>query len=109
MESLQLAINISRAKTGALLAPRQSPNTPNQFDQIFGSFRDTLEKCWQLLEREKVYGIHQGPVYNIQWFLRVKDEVTMYRDRIAVLNTKLSLALQSLEMYVLILILEETR
>jgi len=97
LESLQLAISLSRARTGALLAPRP-PNTPNQFDQVFGSFKDTLEDCRRLLEREAVYGNHQGPRYNLQWFLRVKDEVNMHRDRIAVLNAKLSLALESLEM-----------
>jgi hypothetical protein len=37
-------------------------------------------------------------VSNFEWFLLVKDEVNMHRDRIAVLNAKLSLALQSLEM-----------
>jgi hypothetical protein len=36
-------------------------------------------------------------LFNIQWFLLVKDEVDMLRDRIAVLSSKLSLALQSLE------------
>jgi hypothetical protein len=94
LESLQLTIRISRARTGAQLAP-----TSGQLSQIFSNFRETLEDCRQLLESQARFGDHRGgPVSNFEWFLLVKDEVNMHRDRIAVLNAKLSLALQSLEM-----------
>ncbi|KAK4033070.1 hypothetical protein C8A01DRAFT_50286 [Parachaetomium inaequale] len=91
LESLQLTIKISRARTGAQLAPS------GQLNQIFANFRETLEDCRQLLESQARFGAQQGPVSNFEWFLLVKDEVNMHRDRIAVLNSKLSLALQSLE------------
>ena len=93
LESLQLIIQLSRNRTRAQLAPR------GQLSQIFDNFRETLEACRQLLESQARHGIQQGPLFNIQWFLLVKDEVDMLRDRIAVLSSKLSLALQSLEMY----------
>lgn len=92
LETLQLTISISRARTGARLAPT------GQLQQIFGNFKETLEDCLQLLEKQAHYGNYQGAVFNMQWFLSVKDEVNMHRDRIAVLDAKLSLALQSLEM-----------
>ncbi|KAH6622697.1 hypothetical protein F5144DRAFT_581216 [Chaetomium tenue] len=91
LESLQLTIEINRARTGARLAPR------GQLSPIFDNFRETLEACRRLLESQARHGTHQGPLFNIQWFMLVRDEVTMLRDRIAVLHLKLSLALQSLE------------
>ena len=97
LESLQLAIRISRTRTGALLAPRQ-PATSRQLEQIFGNFKKTLEDCRRLLEKHTHHGTQQNPLFNLDWFLRVEDEVNMHRDRIAVLNSKLSLVLQSLEM-----------
>jgi hypothetical protein len=93
LEHLQLTIQFNRTRTGARLAPR------GQLNQIFDNFKETLEACQQLLESQARHGTQQGPFFNIQWFLLVKDDVDMLRDRIAVLSSKLSLALQSLEMY----------
>jgi hypothetical protein len=97
LETLQHAITDSRLR-GALLAPRPPSNVPRQLEAIFANFKETLEDCRRLLESQSRYSTPQGPVSNIQWYLLVKDEVDMHRDRIAVLNSKLSLALQSLEM-----------
>ena len=93
LESLQLFIQLGRSRTRARPAPR------GQLSQIFDNFRETLEACRQLLESQARHGARQGPLFNIQWFLLVKDDVQILRDRIAVLSSKLSLALQSLEMY----------
>lgn len=101
LNSLHLAITISRARTGFLLAqvrPTQSVRTSEHLSQIFGRFKETLEECWALLERQSFYGTHQGPIFNIRWFLQVKDEIDILRDRIATLNIKLSIALKCLEM-----------
>jgi hypothetical protein len=98
LETLQHAITDSRLRTGALLAPRQSSNVSRQLEAVFGNFKETLEDCRRLLESQSRYATQRSPVSNIQWYLLVKDEVDMHRDRIAVLNSKLSLALQSLEM-----------
>jgi hypothetical protein len=91
LESLQLTIQLSRTRTRVRLAPR------GQLNQIFHNFKETLEACRQLLESQQRHNTSQGPLSNIQWYMLVKDEVDMLRDRIAVLHTKLSLALQSLE------------
>jgi hypothetical protein len=93
LANLQLTIHISRTRARAQLTPR------GQLNQIFDNFKETLEACRQLVESQARHGTQRGPLSNIQWFMLVKDDVDMLRDRIAVLNTKLSLALQSLEMY----------
>ncbi len=97
LENLQLAIRISTASTGARLAPRPS-GTSKQLEKLFTNFKKTLEECLQLLETQACHGDQQGPLSNVQWYLLVKDEVTMQRDRIAILSSKLSLVLQTLEM-----------
>ena len=98
LNNLHLAITISRASTGSLLAPRQPSRTHGGLSRVFGNFKETLDDCRQLLERQASYGTQRGPVYNIQWFILVEDQVNMLRDRIAFLNIKLSIALKSLEM-----------
>ncbi|KAK4120037.1 hypothetical protein N657DRAFT_636913 [Parathielavia appendiculata] len=99
LQTLELVIKIGQTRTQALLAHRQPTHSPRQLDAIFGNLKETLEDCRRLLDSRSHYGTRQGqgPVSNIQWFLLVKDEVDMLRDRIAILTSKLSLALQSLE------------
>lgn len=69
-----------------------------QFHDIFADFHHTLEDCQRFLDRNNHFAAQRGPMANIQWALWAKDEVDMHRDRIAVLNLKLNLALQSLQM-----------
>ncbi|KAK3901883.1 hypothetical protein C8A05DRAFT_44566 [Staphylotrichum tortipilum] len=92
---MQDAIQRSRAGTGALFAHRHQ--TPRHLDSIFGNLEETLNDCKTLLESRAQFGTQRGPISNYQWFLLVEDEVNMHRDRIAVLTSKLSLALQSME------------
>jgi hypothetical protein len=79
---------ITRAQSGCMPAARQSAATTACLGQILGNFKATLEDCFQLLDDKEVFGVQRGPVYNIQWYIRVKDEVDQLRDRIAFLNIK---------------------
>ncbi|GAB1312830.1 hypothetical protein MFIFM68171_03040 [Madurella fahalii] len=100
LNNLHLAITISRARTGFAISqtwPAQSMQTSRHLSQIFGRFKETLEECWALLERRSCYGTHHGPAFNIQWFLRVRDDIDLLRNRIATLNIKLSIALKCVE------------
>jgi len=45
------------------------------------------------MDDKSVYATQQGFLYNIQWYIRVKDEVEQLRDRIAFLNIKVPRAL----------------
>ncbi|KAL2127848.1 hypothetical protein VTI74DRAFT_10087 [Chaetomium olivicolor] len=97
LENLHGVIRDSSARTGALLAPPPSSQTTRQLGQAFANFSETITDCRELLKSKEHFGTQRGPHLNIQWFLQVKDDVAMHRDRIAYLNTKLSLALKSLE------------
>ncbi|KAK4175296.1 hypothetical protein QBC36DRAFT_331747 [Triangularia setosa] len=92
-----LARAIGQAHRGSLLNDRPSTATTNNFHHVLGSFTAVLEDCLRLLERQSSYGFNRGPVYNLRWFLLVKDDVMMLRDRIAFLNIKLSVAFKALE------------
>ncbi|KAL1838770.1 hypothetical protein VTJ49DRAFT_2232 [Mycothermus thermophilus] len=91
LQALKFNISYAESQRGAELASR------GQFGLIFGDFKQTLEDCGRFLAKRASYESQQGAVSNFKWFLWAKDEVDMHRDRIAVLNAKLSLALQSLE------------
>ncbi|KAK0737271.1 hypothetical protein B0T21DRAFT_438690 [Apiosordaria backusii] len=93
-----LAGAIGQARRGSLLGNnRPSTATTNNFHHVLGSFTAVLEDCLRLLERQTSYGVNRGPVYNLRWFLLVKDDVMMLRDRISFLNIKLSVAFKALE------------
>ena len=79
---------INLAQKGRLPTSRPSSATTVCLNQILGNFEDTLRDCLQLLESNQSYGERKGPIYNISWYLRVKDEVDQLRDRIAFLNIK---------------------
>ncbi|KAK4185801.1 hypothetical protein QBC35DRAFT_502847 [Podospora australis] len=92
-----LAGAIGQARRGALLSMRPSTATTTGFNHVLGSFTAVLEDCRRLVEHNATYGEHHGPVYNLRWFLTVRDDIDMLRDRIAFLNIKLSVAFKSLE------------
>ncbi|KAK4196072.1 hypothetical protein QBC40DRAFT_287927 [Triangularia verruculosa] len=92
-----LAGAIGQARRGSLLSNRPTTATANNFHHVLGSFTAVLEDCLRLLERQATYGLNRGPIYNLRWFLLVKDDVMMLRDRIAFLNIKLSVAFKALE------------
>jgi hypothetical protein len=50
------------------------------------------------LEKRATNRNRQGAFYNFQWFLLVKDDVQILRDRISFCNIKLSVALRCLEL-----------
>ena len=74
-------------------ASRQSSTTTACLTQVLGDFNETLQGCFQLLDDKSVYATQQGFLYNIQWYIRVKDDVEQLRDRIAFLNIKVSVFL----------------
>lgn len=92
LETLKRNIEVVHKDEHARLAPT------DQFHNIFADFRRTLEECQHFLERNSRFATQAGPMSNLQWALWAKDEAEMHRDRIAVLNLKLNLALQSLQM-----------
>ncbi len=83
-----LASVITRAQTGCMATSRKWSATSRGLNQILGNFEETLRDCCQLLEDKSSYGKHRGFVYNLQWYIFVKEEVEMLRDRIAFLNIK---------------------
>ncbi len=95
LETLRSTIQRSTEGTGALFAPHHQ--TPRHLNSIFGSLEETLNDCNDLLKRRTRFLTRRGPIQNYDWYLFVKDEVAMHRDRIAVLTSKLNLALQSME------------
>lgn len=96
---LNLAGAIDQADRGSLLNNRPTTAAANNFHHVLGNFTGVLEECLRLFERHSTYGCNRGPIYNWRWFLLVKDEVMMLRERIAFLNIKLSVAFKALEMY----------
>lgn len=96
---LNLAGAIDQADRGSLLNSRPTTAAANNFHHVLGNFTGVLEECLRLFERNSTYGRNRGPIYNWRWFLLVKDEVMMLRERIAFLNIKLSVAFKALEMY----------
>ncbi|KAL2117149.1 hypothetical protein VTJ04DRAFT_9317 [Mycothermus thermophilus] len=93
LETLKRNIEVVHKDEHARLAPT------DQFHNIFADFRRTLEECQHFLERNSRFATQAGPMSNLQWALWAKDEAEMHRDRIAVLNLKLNLALQSLQIH----------
>jgi len=71
-------------------ASRQASTTTACLTQVLGDFNETLRDCFQLMDDKSVYATQQGFLYNIQWYIRVKDDVEQLRDRIAFLNIKVS-------------------
>ncbi|KAK4667504.1 hypothetical protein QC763_309860 [Podospora pseudopauciseta] len=94
---LNLAGAIDQADRGSLLNNRPTTAAANNFHHVLGNFTGVLEECLRLFERHSTYGRNRGPIYNWRWFLLVKDEVMMLRERIAFLNIKLSVAFKALE------------
>lgn len=79
-------------------ATRQDTATTACLNQILGNFEETLRDCWQLFDDQKlVCGTNQGFLYNLQWYIRVKDEVEQLRSRIAFLNIKVSITISFLK------------
>lgn len=97
-----LASVIHRAQAEILHNARPPTATLRNVSLVVGNFRSALEDCWSLLDQRASFGNRQGPVYNLRWFLRVRDDVQMLRDRIATCNIKLSIALGCLELYAVI-------
>ena len=71
-------------------ASRQA-STTTDLNQILGDLNELLRNCFLLLDDKSVYATQAFP-YNIQWYLRVKEEVEQLRDRIAFLNIKVYMA-----------------
>ncbi|KAK4221988.1 hypothetical protein QBC38DRAFT_402426, partial [Podospora fimiseda] len=92
-----LADIIRRAQLSFPHSARPSTATSRGATQVLGNFKGVLDDCVILLEQKGSFGTQQGPVRNFQWFLLVKDDIQILRDRIAVCNIKLSLALRCLE------------
>jgi len=97
-----LASLIYRAQAEILHDPGPPTATLRNVGLVVGNFTSVLEDCWSLLDQRATFGNQQGPVYNLQWFMNVKDDVQMLRDRIAACNIKLSISLACLELYALI-------
>ncbi|KAK0705466.1 hypothetical protein B0H67DRAFT_649793 [Lasiosphaeris hirsuta] len=74
---------------------QKSPATES-LTRVLSGFRDTLNECWELLDKRRAYGESRGAINNWQWHLFVKDDLAIFRDRIAVHNIKLSMALNCL-------------
>lgn len=74
---------------------QKSPATES-LTRVLSGFQDTLGECWELLDKRRVHGERQGAINNWQWHLTVKDDLAFFRDRIAVHNIKLSMALNCL-------------
>ncbi|KAK4464640.1 hypothetical protein QBC42DRAFT_262958 [Cladorrhinum samala] len=93
-----LASLIYRAQAEILHDPGPPTATLRNVGLVVGNFTSVLEDCWSLLDQRATFGNQQGPVYNLQWFMNVKDDVQMLRDRIAACNIKLSISLACLEL-----------
>ncbi len=74
---------------------QKSPATES-LTRVLSGFQDTLDECWELLDKRRAYGESRGAINNWQWHLIVKDDLAIFRDRIAVHNIKLSMALSCL-------------
>ncbi|KAK3990431.1 hypothetical protein QBC44DRAFT_264691 [Cladorrhinum sp. PSN332] len=93
-----LASVIHHAQSAFPHSARPSTAASRGVSHVLGSFKGVLDECAVLVEQKASYGTRQGPIPNFQWFLLVKDDVQILRDRIAVCNIKLSLALRCLEL-----------
>lgn len=75
----------------------QKPPAMEGLTRVLSGFQDTLDECWELLDKRRAYSESRGPLDNWQWHLTVKEDLAIFRDRIAVHNIKLSMALNCLD------------
>lgn len=76
---------------------QKSPATES-LKRVLSGFQDTLNECWELLDKQRVHDRSRGAINNCVWHLTVKKDLVNFRDRIAVHNIKLSMALECLNL-----------